>query len=243
MVPILPDSLRCVLIASFPAGPFQANCYLVAEAESATCVVIDPGMEAAAGVKRALEQYRLTPVAVVASHGHLDHVAEAALVADTHDIPVHIHHDDRELLTDPSLAVSSQMMQLMLETMGSTRLAEPRRVEEMIGGQRLELAGIGFDVLHAPGHTPGCVLLGAHTEEGPLTFTGDVLFAGSIGRTDLPRGSMATMVRTLKNVVLGLDDASYILPGHGPATQMAHERANNPYLQPDTLAQLMESDN
>lgn len=239
---ILPDSLRVVLIASFPAGPYQANCYLVAEGEGAPCVVIDPGMEAAAGVKRALEQYRLTPAAVLASHGHLDHVAEAALVADTHDVAVHIHHDDRVLLTDPSRAVSAEMMLLMEQVMGRTRLDEPRQVVELADGERTTLAGIEFGVRHAPGHTPGCVLLGIDTDEGPVTFTGDVLFAGSIGRTDLPGGDMATMVRTLRNVVLDLDDASYILPGHGPATQMAHERAANPYLQPDTLARFTESD-
>lgn len=232
-----------MLIASFPAGPYQANCYLLAAGEGAPCVVVDPGMEAAAGVRQAIEQYRLSPAAVVATHGHLDHIGDAASVADEFDVPVHIHADDRVLLTDPSQAVSEQMMELMQQVYGARTLTPPKQVVELADGATIDVAGLQLAVRHAPGHTPGCVLLGLDTPEGPVTFSGDVLFAGSIGRTDLPGGDMATMVRTLRNVVLGLDDASYILPGHGPATQMAHERATNPYLQPDALARLAtESD-
>lgn len=229
-----------VLIASFPAGPFQANCYLVAPGEGARCVVIDPGMEAAPGVRQALAQYRLDVAGVIATHGHVDHVHSAASIADEHDVPVWIHPADREMLRNPLVGVSAQMGQMLVDRYGTTDLVPPRHVRDLVDGQAVELAGMSFGVSHAPGHTPGCALLGLDAEQGPLTFSGDVLFAGSIGRTDLPGGSMASMVRTLRDVVLGLEDDRTILPGHGPTTTMARERATNPYLQPATLARLVD---
>lgn len=236
MLPILPDMVPFVLIASFPAGPFQANCYLVAEGQGAPCVVVDPGMEAADGVRRAVEQYDLTVAGVLATHGHVDHVHSAAAVADAHDVPVFIHPADRQLLVDPTLAVSPDMVRMLVEMYGTSDMIAPRHVRELAGGEPVEVAGLSFSVAHAPGHTPGCVLYGLETEQGPVTFTGDVLFAGSIGRTDLPGGDMATMATSLRDVVLHLGDDRAVLPGHGPTSTMARERATNPYLQPGALS-------
>lgn len=231
--------VRLVLIASFPAGPFQANCYLVAEGEGAPCVVVDPGMEAAEGVRRALGQYRLRPAAVLATHGHVDHVHSAATIADEFDVPVWVHPADRGMLTDPLLGVSEQMGRMLVEMYGTTDLVPPRHQRDLVDGADVEVAGLSLSVTHAPGHTPGCVLLGTATEQGPVLFTGDVLFAGSVGRTDLPGGDPAVMARTLDGVVRGLDPDAHVLPGHGPTTRVGHELATNPYLQPGMIARMM----
>lgn len=226
-----------MFIASFPAGAWQANCYVVAAREGGPCVIIDPGMGAAGTVARLVDEHHLEPRAVLATHGHIDHVADAAAVADRYEVAVHIHADDEILLTDPAAGVGADMM-AAVRGIVPERLTRPQRVEHLVDGQRLDAADLTFSVRHAPGHRPGCVLLGTpHPEVGEVVFSGDVIFAGSIGRTDLPGGSMPVMIRTLREVVLGLDDGVALLPGHGPQTTMRTERAHNPYLRPSFLEQ------
>ena len=233
-----------MLIVPAAVGPWQANCYLVAAGAGrrdrpVECVVVDPGMGALPVVAEACERHHLRVAAVVASHGHLDHVADAAALADAAGVPVHIHPADEHLLTRPLEGLSADVAP-MLRQMGLERLSAPRRVEHLAGGAVLEAAGLRIGLREAPGHTPGCTLLvldgvraDGEGEPREVVFTGDVLFAGSIGRMDLPGGDPVVMRRTLDTVVRALPPSAYLLPGHGPATTMAAESATNPYLSPN----------
>ncbi|HYS31251.1 MAG TPA: MBL fold metallo-hydrolase [Streptosporangiaceae bacterium] len=212
-----------MLIAGFPAGSFAANCYILAPGPGAECLIIDPGQDAEAGIEEVLTGHRLHPVAVLATHGHLDHIWSVAPVCGARNIPAYIHPADRELLTDPakgfSLAAGQQLF-------GGLEFSEPDDVLELADGMTLELAGVSLVVDHAPGHTPGSV-----TFRLPDTvFTGDLLFAGSIGRTDLPGGDYRTILDSLARVCLPLPDETVVLSGHGPQTTIGAERASNPFL-------------
>lgn len=221
-----------VLIASFATGPWQANCYLLAAGPGADCVIIDPGMGAMETLARGLEEHRLHPVAVAVTHGHIDHVGSAREICENYRVPVLCPTADRHLLSDPMAGLMADAAPLIEQFYGSTRLAEPGDVIDVDPGSHHELAGFDLEFLHAPGHTPGCSMIRFVDEEyGPIVMSGDVVFAGSIGRTDLPGGDATVMAQSLAEVVAGLDDASQLLPGHGPATTMAYERQTNPYLQ------------
>jgi glyoxylase-like metal-dependent hydrolase (beta-lactamase superfamily II) len=228
-----------VFLASFPAGPWQANCYLAAVSAGAECVVIDPGVDALPGIEALLAEHRLSPVAVIATHGHIDHIAGAAPLADRHGVPLWLHPADRHLLTDPTAGLGEDSRLLLAQVLGGAALSEPADLRSLSDGLELSLAGLEFTAVHAPGHTGGCTLLRTphpdHPDVTEIVFSGDVLFAGSIGRTDLPGGDPEVMRQTLAGPVLALPDSAAVLPGHGPQTLMARERTTNPYLQPAFL--------
>ena len=211
-----------MLVTGFPAGAFAANCYVVAPARGAECVIVDPGQDAQQGIEELLLRYRLKPIAVLLTHGHIDHMWSVAPVCGAKGIPAYIHPDDRELLADPakglSLAVGQQLF-------GGITFTEPEDVRELADGSALSLAELDFTVRHTPGHTPGSVTFGS--ENG--LFSGDLLFAGSIGRTDLPGGDHQAMLRSLART-LTLPDDTLVLPGHGPQTTIGAERRTNPFL-------------
>jgi hydroxyacylglutathione hydrolase len=216
-----------VLVAGFPAGSFAANCYIVAPAAGEECVIIDPGEDAAPGVDEALREHRLKPVAVLLTHGHIDHVWSVAPVCDARDVPAFIHPDDRALLSDPARGFDLNVGQQLF---GGITLTEPDDVRELSDGTVLRLAGLEVTVDHAPGHTPGSVAFRAPHEDRQVLFSGDLLFAGSIGRTDFPGGDYATIMDSLARVCLTLPDETAVLPGHGPQTTIGRERAGNPFL-------------
>lgn len=218
-----------MLVVGFGAGALQANCYLLAAGDGEPCVIVDPGQEAEQPIADAVREHRLSPVAVLCTHGHFDHVFSVAPVCDGNDVPAWIHPDDRELLSDPLRGVSADSAAFFG---GTFELREPREVRELVGGAELDLAGLRFTVDHTPGHTEGSVCFRSATEEGTdVLLAGDTLFAGSIGRTDLPGGDPEKMRETLRAKVLGLADETVVLPGHGPATTIGQERAGNPFLQ------------
>jgi hydroxyacylglutathione hydrolase len=222
-----------VFIAGFPAGPWGTNCYVAATAPGSECVVIDPGKDAAGGVADVVREHRLKPVAVLVTHGHVDHMWCVAPVAGTYDATAYVHPDDRHLLSDPLAGVSPDMAGMLLG--GRFEFAEPDDVREIGDGTDLELAGLRFTVDHTPGHTPGSITFrtpydDASVEVSQVMFAGDLLFAGSIGRTDLPGGDHATMLRSLETKVLTLPDDVVVLPGHGEQTSIGRERATNPFL-------------
>jgi glyoxylase-like metal-dependent hydrolase (beta-lactamase superfamily II) len=219
-----------VLIAGFPAGAWGTNCYLVAPAAGEECVIIDPGHQAAEGVEEALKKHRLKPVAVVLTHGHIDHVASVVPVCGAHDVPAWIHPEDRYMMNDPGRALGRSIGMPLL---GELTVGEPDDVKELTDGAQLELAGLELTVSHAPGHTKGSVTfsLPEGSDIPPILFSGDLLFAGSIGRTDFPGGSMEDMLESLARVVLPLDDSTVVLPGHQDYTTIGQERATNPYLR------------
>jgi hydroxyacylglutathione hydrolase len=221
-----------VLIAGFPAGPWAANCYVVATGPGSECVVVDPGKDAVDGVAEIVRQHRLKPVSILLTHGHIDHVWCVVPVAGTYDATAWLHPSDRHLLKDPMAGISPESAAMMLGSGYS--FAEPDDVAELADGQHLELAGLRFEVDHTPGHTEGSVTFRtpyARDDVSEVMFAGDLLFAGSIGRSDLPGGDHATMMETLRTKVLTLPDDIVVLPGHGEQTSIGRERATNPFLQ------------
>jgi hydroxyacylglutathione hydrolase len=220
-----------VLIAGFPAGPWGTNCYVLATGPGSECVVVDPGKDAADGVAEVVREHRLKPVSVLVSHGHVDHMWCVAPVAGTYDATAYIHPRDRHLLADPMAAMSPDTASMLLG--GKYEFAEPDSVAELADREVLELAGLRFTVDHTPGHTEGSVTFRTpYDEQGvsEVMLSGDLLFAGSIGRTDLPGGDHPTMLRSLRDKVLPLADDIVVLPGHGEQTSIGRERATNPFL-------------
>jgi len=223
-----------VLVRGFPAGSFGTNCYVVAPSAGSECVVVDPGQDAVGGLEDLLREHHLKPVAVLLTHGHIDHMWSVVPVCGAHDIPAYVHPDDRALLSDPTKGLSLAFGQQLF---GGMTFTEPDDVVELPTAGPLELAGLRFQVDLAPGHTPGSIMFRMPGDEAggeagaPVLFAGDVLFAGSIGRTDLPGGDTAQMMRSLASAVLPLADETVVLPGHGPATTIGRERGTNPYLQ------------
>lgn len=220
-----------MFIAGFPAGPWGTNCYVVSTGAGNECVVIDPGKDAAAGVDQVVREHKLKPIAVLVTHGHVDHMWCVAPVAGTYDATAWIHPSDRHLLSDPMAGMSRESTQMMLG--GDYQWAEPDDVKELADADELELAGLRFLVDHTPGHTEGSVTFRtpyARDDVSEVMFSGDLLFEGSIGRTDLPGGDHPTILRSLKEKVLTLPDDIVVLPGHGNQTSIGRERATNPFL-------------
>jgi hydroxyacylglutathione hydrolase len=215
-----------VLITGFPAGAFAANCYLVAPAPGEECVVIDPGQDAEQGIEELLDRFRLKPIAVFLTHGHVDHMWSVAPVCGAKGIPAYVHPDDRELLSDPAKGMSLMAKQQFL---GGLTFSEPDDVKALSDGEIVTLAGLDFTIGHMPGHTPGSVTFRNRDVDLDALFTGDLLFAGSIGRTDLPGGDHAAILRSLART-LTLPDEVVVLPGHGPQTTIGDERQTNPFL-------------
>lgn len=224
-----------MFIASFPAGPWQTNCYVVATGPGAECVIVDPGMDATSGVREVVDEHHLKPVAVMLTHGHLDHMYSVTPICSSYDSTCWIHPDDRGLLADPLRAMSAETSAMLAQLAGgSPTFTEPDDVREMVDGALVSVAGVDFSCLHAPGHTPGSIMFRTPYDNDAdidsVVFTGDVLFAGSIGRTDLPGGSTEAMLNSLRTKVLPLPDAAVVLPGHGQQTTIGRERTSNPYL-------------
>jgi hydroxyacylglutathione hydrolase len=231
-----------VLIAAFPAGPWGTNCYVVATGPGSECVVVDPGYDAGPGVADLVREHRLKPVAVLLTHGHVDHMWSVTPVAGTYDATAWVHPGDRHLLADPLHGMSAESRRMLMSgVLGDDHtFADPDDVRELADGQALEIAGLSLTVDHAPGHTEGSVTFrspypstgsGTVPEVSEIMFSGDLLFAGSVGRTDLPGGDSATLLRSLATKVLPLPDDVVVLPGHGEQTSIGRERATNPFLR------------
>jgi hydroxyacylglutathione hydrolase len=224
-----------VLIKGFPAGALQCNCYVLAPREGADAIVVDPGQRAMGPLRRILDEHRLTPAAVLLTHGHIDHMWSAQKVGDTYGCPVYIHPEDRFMLTDPIAGIGPKLAQL---AMGAF-FREPRQVVELDrDGDKIELGGITVAVDHTPGHTRGSVVFrvagsGVSWTDGPteLAFTGDTLFKQSIGRSDLLGGSGRDLLNSIVTKLLVLDDDTVVLPGHGPKSTIGAERRTNPFIE------------
>lgn len=222
------------------AQAFGTNCYVVAPAEGEECLVVDPGIGVLDDLAALLADHRLRPAAVLATHGHLDHVSSVTPVCGAHGVAAYIHADDRYRLRDPLGQLDPGLLAMLQQQFGpSTGWSEPEDVVAVQDGDVLDLAGLAVQVLHAPGHTEGSVMFrlpgtpdAVAAEAGPTgtVLAGDVLFRDGIGRTDLPGGDPAAMGRSLRDKVLPLPDATLVLPGHGPATTMGRERRANQFL-------------
>lgn len=221
-----------MLVVGFPAGAWGTNCYVIATGRGEECVVVDPGVDAAAGVQDALREYGLRAVAVLLTHGHIDHTWSVVPVCQYAGVPAWIHPDDRVMLADPMGGLSDSTRSAVLAmTGGALPVVEPSDVRDLTDGATLGLAGLNITARHAPGHTPGSLVFQIPDSAEPdLLVSGDVLFAGSIGRTDLPGGDHDAMLHSLASVILPRDDAIRVLPGHGPGTSIGQERRTNPFL-------------
>jgi glyoxylase-like metal-dependent hydrolase (beta-lactamase superfamily II) len=218
-------------IEGLPLWFTETNAWIVApDGPGGECVLIDAPPDPQSILDR-IAEHELRLVALVNTHGHVDHVGGVSTVvhAQDHDVPVHIHPRDEHMLLDP--VGTSGMFGRYLEEMGLD-LRPPELVEGLEDGQSVSGAGMTFTCIHTPGHTQGstCFLLEVDGER-PILFSGDHLFAGSIGRTDLPGGSYEQLMQSMAEKILPMSDETAVLPGHGPTTTIGRERAINPFLQ------------
>lgn len=227
-----------VLTIAFPAAAFDTNCYVLAPAPGEECLIVDPGIGVLETLAEVLRENRLRPAAVLLTHGHMDHVWSVTPVCQG-TLAAYIHTDDRYRLKDPLSDVDAGFKFMLEQQFGeAAKWSEPEQVVTFEDHAALELAGLEFTVSHAPGHTEGSVMFSlpyvpdsVSASVSSTLVAGDVLFAGSIGRSDLPGGDPDAMNRSLRDRILPLPDDTLVLTGHGPATTIGRERFTNPFLQ------------
>jgi glyoxylase-like metal-dependent hydrolase (beta-lactamase superfamily II) len=202
-------------------GPLACNCYVVGDPVTKEAIVIDPGGDADALVDE-IATLGLTITAIVATHAHFDHLIAAQRVREVTGAAFHLHHDDAPLL---EWYAESGLMFLGVE------LPPPPEIDTRpVEGDELVAGSTRLEILHTPGHSPGSISLRGAGAAGTVLFGGDLLFAGSVGRTDLPGGDTRTLVEMIRSKVFPLGDDVVVYPGHGPATSVARERATNPFV-------------
>ncbi len=200
-------------------GAYETNCYVLRSSHaSGDCLVIDPGLDAEPLIEF-LEEQHLNPVAVVLTHGHIDHIAGVAAIRKQFPgVKIFIHELDAEMLTKPLTNLSAMT--------GVAFRTDPQDAA-LQDGDVIEQAGVKLLVFHTPGHTPGGICL--YSQDDGVAFVGDTLFADSVGRTDFPGGSMSQLLSSVKEKLFTLPDETEIYPGHGPATTIAQEKNHNPF--------------
>lgn len=205
-------------------GPFQSNCYLLSCPETKETVVIDPGAEANA-ITRVIDQNGLKVTAIVSTHGHVDHVSAAQALKEATGAPVLLHQADVPMLRSPLLGLSNLLP-------GARDAAKTAVDRELSDGDTLTFGSMSLAVCHSPGHSPGgiCLVLELEPAAPSLCFSGDTLFAGSVGRTDFPGGDWKTLEDSVRRVIYSLPDRTLVLPGHGPETSVGRERRSNPFV-------------
>ncbi|OCA91103.1 hypothetical protein A8F94_04380 [Bacillus sp. FJAT-27225] len=201
-----------------PLGGIQANCYIL-HRNDGTCLIVDPGDEAKKLI-RVITEKKLTPLAVILTHAHFDHIGAVDTVRDHYKIPVYLHKKEEKWLGDPALNGSAFFP------------VEPVKVKDadhlFKGEGEMEIAGFHFTLYETPGHSPGGVSF--YFPDDGLVVAGDSLFMGSIGRTDLPGGNSKELLNSIHTKLLTLPEETIVLPGHGPATTIGDEMDSNPFL-------------
>ncbi len=212
---------QSIQVVAIPSLPFDENTYVVSLAGRDDCLVIDPGLEPEKIIEY-LEEKRLTPAAILCTHGHADHIGgNAALKERWPDCPLVIGAGDAAMLTDARLNMSAQF---------GIPVTSPEADETVAEGDRYSAGGIDLEVFDVPGHSPGHVVFINKGTTPYLVLGGDVLFAGSIGRTDLPGGSFEQLASGIRRVLFTLPDDTQVLPGHGPVTTVGREKRTNPFV-------------
>lgn len=204
-------------VERFVTGIISTNCYLAINEETHQAVVIDPAA-CPSHLMNYLKSEGLKVEAILLTHGHFDHIMGIDGFLKEYDVPVYVHEKDKELMGDPKLNQSSTY------TAGYTFAG----AEYIQDGQVLTFAGYDFEVLHTPGHTPGCCCYYVRSEG--VLFSGDTLFANSVGRTDFPGSSASDLIRSVKEKLLPLPDDTHVYPGHMGETMIGYEKENNPFL-------------
>lgn len=207
-------------VRTFTSPDWGENAYLARARGASSAVAVDPG-GAYDALLRTLEAERLTLEAILLTHAHVDHIAGVAPLVRVTGAPVYLHPTDRALYD--GAAQQARMFGVEVET-------PPPPTHELLGGMELRLAGTRFEVRDVPGHAPGHVIF--YVADAGVAFVGDVVFQGSIGRTDLPGGNHRLLMAGIRDHVLSLPDDTVLYPGHGPATTVGQERVGNPFLTP-----------
>lgn len=203
-------------VRGLTVGPVESNCYLARLPGASRAVVVDPGAEAGRIVS-ALDEWGAEPTAILLTHGHMDHVGAVAALVREFDVPVHLHPDDRTLYDGAPEHAAAWGLEIA---------QPPPPDRELTHGQTVREAGIELEVRHAPGHSPGGVVF---VVDGHA-FVGDCVFAGSVGRVDLPGGDGDTLLASIREQILGLPAGTVLWPGHGPKTTVEREARTNPFL-------------
>lgn len=222
-----------MLLTGMPAGPWGTNWWVLATQERSECVIVDPGIDSMSAIEETVSRLGLKPVAVLLTHGHIDHTFSVVPVCATYAMPAWVHPADRPRLSDPLGTSGAATQEFLLQlTGGRMPSVEPDDVRLLEDGALVEVAGLQMAVRHAPGHTQGSVVFHLpQASEGPVLLSGDVLFRDGIGRTDLPGGDPEAMRRSLREVILSFDDVTAVYPGHGETTTIGRERRESPFLR------------
>ena len=206
-------------IRTYPLGPLQTNCYVVSNSEK-QCLIFDPGEQGQALCKE-ISRLNLKPLAILLTHAHFDHIGAVDTVRDFFSIPVYIHKAEKNWLTDSTKNGSARYRELpTVEGKGADVLIEKEGV--------LEIGSFSCQLFHTPGHSPGSISY--WFEEDGFSIVGDTLFRGSIGRTDLPYGNHAELIKSIQSKLLALPGGAICYPGHGEPTTPGDEMKNNPFL-------------
>jgi hydroxyacylglutathione hydrolase len=208
-----------MILEMLTVGPFQENCYIVGDEETGVAALIDPGDEATR-IAMAVEQTGLDVGSIIVTHAHIDHVGAVAALTDEYACPVLMHAEAEPMLE--ALPTQAMMMGIRFgKVPGVDRYVKDEDV--------LEVGDLRLRSLYTPGHAPGH--LAFYLEDEGLVLSGDALFAGSVGRVDLPGGSMEVLMQSIEERLLTLPDDTVLYPGHGPRTTIGNERTSNPFLQ------------
>ena len=198
-------------------GALETNCYLVYCEETLECAVVDPGADPEKIIHK-ISELGLKPVLLINTHGHVDHVGANKDIKKKYDIPLCIHSSDSKMLDN----ILASAMGLFL---GAKKSPKPDRYLEE--GETIPIGHFSLKVIHTPGHSPGSISLSG---DGFL-LSGDLLFCGGVGRTDLPGGSWSVLEDSIRNRIFNFPDDTVVLPGHGPATSVGHEKMANPFIR------------
>jgi len=230
-----------MLVRQVVADFFETNCWIIAKGANQECLVVDPGISRPSlvnRIKEEIQRFKMKAVAIVVTHGHLDHTYSVLPLSKEIPMRTYISKKDKYLLQDPYAALQKDSgIQYLIDQIAKENIGEPSDVYALSDVENFEIAGMKIESKLAPGHTAGSMVFEVESE---FLISGDVLFAGAIGRTDLPTGSMPMMKKTLKNIILKMTDELNVLPGHGVQTTIAEEKRSNPYLQPNFLDSLQE---